>query len=246
MREKSFAVVGFVFALALAFPASAQTNTVTGDFTGNRFVQLVNAIESATTWKIYYNASLMDTVPVNLIVRDREVPDILAEVFANTDFHYAADGKSNIFITRGRELQTGLPDDFFDTDKTKENHYNTALLDYLNDNKKERARLAAEAKLYEIGKRTKTIGTGNASLAGYVKAFESGEPIVGAAVYIENPSIGVTTDQFGYFSMIIPKGRHDLLIKSLGAKNTKRQIVVYTDGTLDIEVQEKITFRRIT
>jgi hypothetical protein len=234
--------VFFFFALGeSAFGQQVAPVTFSGDFTNITFLQLVNAIESKTSFHFYYDHSQTDSIRVNLTLQDKKVSEILDELFRSTDFHYAADASGNFFITKGRELQTSLPEDFFDTDKAKESRYNTALLDYLQDDKKEKARMSAESKIYEIGKRTKTIGTGNASLAGYVRAYESGEVIVGASVYIENPLIGGTTDQFGYYSLTLPKGRHDLIIKSLGSKNAKRQIVLYTDGKLNIEIQEQVT-----
>ncbi|HEX4849270.1 MAG TPA: TonB-dependent receptor, partial [Puia sp.] len=75
---------------------------------------------------------------------------------------------------------------------------------------------------------------------GYVRDIKSGEAIIGAAIYIDNPPIGVVTDQYGYFSFTLPRGRHVLKITSLGMKDTKRQIMLYSDGKLNIELQEFI------
>src|SRR5690606_34167615 len=58
---------------------------------------------------------------------------------------------------------------------------------------------------------------------------------------IENPLIGASTDQFGHYSLTIPKGRHELKIKSIGMKQTVRQVMLYSNGRLDIELEEEIT-----
>jgi hypothetical protein len=78
------------------------------------------------------------------------------------------------------------------------------------------------------------------NLAGYIRDIETGEPLVGALIYIEKPRIGVATDQYGYFSLTIPKGKHELLLQCIGYKDSKRQIVLYNEGTLDIEMLEDI------
>ncbi|WP_317175099.1 TonB-dependent receptor [Hymenobacter qilianensis] len=99
-------------------------------------------------------------------------------------------------------------------------------------------------KVYEIGRSGGATTKGNATLAGHVRDSKSGEPVIGASVFIESPSIGAATDQFGYYSLTLPVGRHELKIRGVGVKNTKRQIVLQADGKLDIEVEEDITTLR--
>ncbi|HTQ28169.1 MAG TPA: carboxypeptidase-like regulatory domain-containing protein, partial [Puia sp.] len=79
---------------------------------------------------------------------------------------------------------------------------------------------------------------GNATIAGYIRDGKTGESISGAAVYIDNPPIGAVTDQYGFFSFTLPRGRHVLKISSVGMKDTKRQVMLYSDGRLNIELFE--------
>jgi len=94
--------------------------------------------------------------------------------------------------------------------------------------------------LFEIGPKTNTIKKGNSTIAGYVRDTKTGEAITGAAVYIDNPPVGVVTDQFGYYSFNLPNGRHVIKITSVGMKETKRQIMLYSDGKLNIDLQEYV------
>ena len=96
-------------------------------------------------------------------------------------------------------------------------------------------------KLYEVGIAPNEKNKGMATLAGHIRDIKSGEPIIGASVFIESPSIGTTTDQFGSYSITLPLGRHELRIRGIGINNTKRQLVVRGDGKLEIEVEEDIT-----
>ena len=91
-----------------------------------------------------------------------------------------------------------------------------------------------------IGIRTNNIKSGKSTIAVYVKDMRSGEPLAGAAVYVESARIGVVTDQFGYFSLTLPRGRHTIKISSVGMKDTKRQVMVYSDGKLNIEMQDYV------
>ena len=64
--------------------------------------------------------------------------------------------------------------------------------------------------------------------------------MIGASVFVENPRIGTYTDQFGYYSLVLPKGPHMLNIKALGVIDTKRRIVIYSEGKLDMEIQTQV------
>jgi len=236
----------FLFSLLFFFQnAQAQINRevfITGDYNGVSFRDFVKDIEAKTPYRFFYDAAQADSLSITLHVQDKKINVVLQEALANTDFHFAVDNQNHVYVVKGREIQASLPDDFFDRGVVKEKQYSKALLDYVDDAKKEKTKALAESKLYEIGKKTNTIGTGNAVIAGHIRSFESGESIIGASIYIEKPSlVGVVSDQFGYFAITLPKGRHELNVKSVGMKNTKRQVMLYSDGKLDIEIQEDVT-----
>lgn len=82
--------------------------------------------------------------------------------------------------------------------------------------------------------------TGVATISGTIKDVKTGEPLIGASIFIENTSTGVTTDQFGRFELKLPKGKQKLIVKSLGMKITHRQVMLYSDGTLNVELEEDV------
>jgi hypothetical protein len=237
---RSLFTVLFVSFISSVFAQNDEI-LISSDFSSKSFQQVVQELEQKTPYKFFFNSSQLDSLPVTLIVKEKNVSAILDELFYNTDFHYAISASKHVYITKGREIQTSLPDDFFNQGTKNDGAYNKALLDYLDNEKKEKSKLLAESKLYEIGAKTSVIGTGSSIIVGHIRAAESGEPLIGASIYIEKPLIGTATDQFGYFNLTIPKGRHELIIKSIGMKTSKRQIMLYGDGKLDIELQEDVT-----
>ncbi|HYE53883.1 MAG TPA: TonB-dependent receptor, partial [Chitinophagaceae bacterium] len=78
------------------------------------------------------------------------------------------------------------------------------------------------------------------TLAGYVKDIKTGEPIPGASIYVDSLAVGVLTDQFGYYSLTLPTGRHSMQVTSVGMKNARRQVMLYSDGQLNVELAEYI------
>jgi len=216
-----------------------QRELITIDFNGLSFEEFVTDIESKTQYHFYFNPRATDSLRITLSVQGKTISTVLDQLFASTELHYAIDDLGNIFITEGREIMADLPSDFFDTGVTSASHDDIAF-DYTLYEKREKQKKLVESKLYSIGIKTANL-QGKATMAGHIRDATNGEPVIGAAIFIEKPLIGVVTDQFGYYSITLPKGRHELKIKSIAMKPTLRQIMLYSDGNLEIELEEDVT-----
>lgn len=229
-----------VFFFVSAFQVSVgqkQEELFSGDLKGFTFDQLVESVEKQTSYRIYYNHSWTDTLKINLVVHQKNVSFIFDEVFKNTPLRYAIDQENNIFVTHSREIQTELPIDFFDA--SQETARNTADFDFSEYQQEQGKIKSNESRVFSIGSKSAGL-QGNASLAGYIRNQASGEPVVGASIFIEEPLIGVATDQFGFYSITLPKGKHQLKIQSLDMKPTVRQITLYSDGKLNVDMYEAV------
>ena len=220
-----------------SFHSVAQDDRpISGDFKALNFEEFVRQIEKSTPYRFYYNPVWTDSLKINLSVLRKTVPEILDEIFQSTELRYAIDKNHTIYISLGQSLMTDLPFDFFgegeqqNTKKNNDQEYSPY----------EEIEKTKEEKLFTIGfKNANSKPTAN--IAGYVRNSKSGEGVIGASVFVENPLIGVASDQFGYFSITLPKGRHELIIKSLEMKSSKRQVMLHADGKLDIELLEDVT-----
>lgn len=236
---KLYRALIYVALLTVPMLSSGQDQSVSGSFNNASFEQFVRDVESKTSYKFYFNPGHTDSLRVTASPQDQRLEALLNQVLANTELRFVIDADRNVFITHEREILADLPDDFFGT-STRQSSAPASTFDYTLYEKRERERKAAETKLYNIGPRTSNLA-GNASLAGYIRDAASNAPVIGAAVYVENPTIGVATDQFGYYSITLPKGRHTLKVKSIGMKATERQIMLYGDGKLNIDLDEEVT-----
>ena len=234
--------IGLVFALSACQQSAAQgAKTISGDFSHYSFPRLVQEIETHFNYHLYYDPAELDSLPVNIKADQETLAQLLDRLFDKTLFHYAIDTSGRVFITRRFVINTRLPAGFYDPSKVAATDSSRPVLTGEEEAPAgEKLKVSPENKLYEIGARGGKPQP-NATLAGYVRDGKSGEAIIGASVYIDTPSIGVITDQFGYYSLILPHGRHLLKISSAAMKDTKRQIIMYSDGKLVIEMQEFVS-----
>jgi hypothetical protein len=77
-------------------------------------------------------------------------------------------------------------------------------------------------------------------LTGYIRNNKTGEPVVGASVSAEGEATGVLTDQYGFYSITLPQGSRSLVVQGLGMKDARYRLLVNGDGTLDIELAERV------
>ncbi|WP_375444597.1 TonB-dependent receptor domain-containing protein [uncultured Fibrella sp.] len=221
----------------LGFGQNNRNGTISDNFNTLSFRQFTEAIEARTDYRFYYKPTDVDSLRIQLQVSDKPLGYVLDQVFAGTQLRYSIDTRNRVFVTASQAIRTELPIGFFERGPGNTTD-DTASIDY--GAAREKTRLSLETKLFEIGSRGGNNRTGNATLAGRIRSTTTGEPAIGVYVLIEKPRIGVLTDQYGSYSISLPRGRHELKIKSIGMKDTKRQIMLYGDGKLDIEMDEEV------
>ncbi|MBO0947798.1 TonB-dependent receptor [Fibrella forsythiae] len=214
-----------------------RNTTISGSFNALSFKQFAEAIEARTDYRFYFNPTDVDSLQVQLQVTDQPLISLLTRVFEGTPLRFAIDARNRVFITPNQPVRTNLPVGFFDRGPATAAD-DSAAVDYSAT--REKTRISLETKLFEIGARGANSRTGNATLAGRIRSTTTGEPAIGVYVLIEKPRIGVTTDQYGTYSITLPRGRHELKIRSIGMTDTKRQIMLYGDGKLDIDMDEEV------
>lgn len=80
---------------------------------------------------------------------------------------------------------------------------------------------------------------GQARVSGSVLQEEDSEPIIGATVAFTNLETGTITDENGEFSLEVPVGTHDILIKYVGFDHLFTKIHVYGDGVVSLNLREE-------
>lgn len=191
--------------------------------------ELVEVVESQSSYRFYFKDSDFNSFSVTISAEKKPLGFILDEAFKNTTYHYAVDPQFNVFLTKNVIITTQLLTDVT-TDRT------VSTNQPVSSNEDEINRIAAlnERRLFTIG--LKNSGKARAVLSGTVKSMNNGEPIIGAAITVQNSSAGVATDEKGNYTLELPTGKHVLTIRSIGLKNTTRTLVLHSDGRLNIEM----------
>lgn len=221
--------------------AQSDQLIINGKYENTPFPVFVNDIEDQVPVKFYYHPYIVDSFFVSGAFNREPLRRVLQKVFSGTDVHFFIDESNQVVLTEGYKVTTSLPVNYFDRGVQTDEQTRVDVIDFLQEEEtKSKLQNAMENMLVEIGVKSRISSGEYTNLAGYIRDAASGEPLIGALIYIENPRIGVASDQYGYYSLTIPKGRQELLLKCIGYKDTKRQVILYGQGKLDIEMIEDV------
>jgi len=223
--------------------AQEKDNLISGNFHGVTFQEFVEKVESQTGFHFYYDASQFDSTTITISVSKAHLQSVLDRIFNNTKWRYLIDKDNHVFITQGFSLVANLPYGFFNGEKDTTSavaNNETGISDYLNQPKKAVQDISIENKLFTIGIKRNDVPKGKVNMAGYIRDAQTGESISGALIYTDHPRAQVNSDQFGYYSIILPAGRNTINIIAPGMFDAMRQLMLYSDGKFNIDMNEKV------
>lgn len=211
--------------------------TFTGTLRAVPFAEFARQVAAATPYRLYFDPAETDSMRVTLAATAQPVPEVLRQVLATSRLRFSLDEGYRVYITAGEPVQTQLPANFFrvpvaDAEPAAPASPALGVSPAL-------ASRTAAGRVYDIGL-GQAPANGQATVSGRVRDAK-GESVVGALVYGEVPGNGVSTDQFGAYTLTLPVGRQRLNVRSLGFKNTSRLLNLHGSGRLDVDLEADIT-----
>ena len=239
MTRKFFYFILFV--LLLTSHLQAQ-HPVRVDLERRPLGELIEAVEKQTGYRVFCIPEALDTTVVSVRADGKELVDVIRQALQNTGCQLF-EFEQSIFITKDRELITRLPVDFLGKQEAtlavEQDETWTVRPDMGFLEEKQDVKAGSEQRVYEIGN-PNLPAKERVTLTGYVTDFKTNEALPGITLSIEDPMIGVITDASGYYSITLPRGRQTLHIKGVGINESNRQLLLHSDGKLNIELLEKV------
>ena len=80
------------------------------------------------------------------------------------------------------------------------------------------------------------------TVSGYVKDARTGEALIGAIVYVkEKPSIAVSTNNYGFYSITLNQGKYTLIGQFIGYVANSVEVTLTESKKLDFNLSEQVT-----
>lgn len=76
------------------------------------------------------------------------------------------------------------------------------------------------------------------TVSGSIKDLSNGETLFGASIYFQDTSIGVQSNEYGFYSITATQGTYTMIISFIGFNEITREITLDKNQKLDIELTE--------
>jgi hypothetical protein len=77
------------------------------------------------------------------------------------------------------------------------------------------------------------------TISGYAKDSKNGESLIGVTVYKKNSQIGTSTNEYGFYSLTLPKGIDTVVFSFVGYKSIFTPVNLTSNQTLSLELSEE-------
>ena len=134
----------------------------------------------------------------------------------------------------GKDIYATLPADYFSTGQKESDDELLRLINAGNE------MVTFANKVYEIGQPESATGN-RAVVSGSVRDILTGEPLAGVVIAAEKGGSYTMSDNDGSFRLSLPLGENVLSFNGFSMEELHLNVLVNSDGGLDVVMKEKIT-----
>jgi hypothetical protein len=230
-------MVGLFIALSNLM-AQSELIIIDKSYNNLSWSDFVTKVENQHQIAFYFQDSALVNLKVKVNV-NKSLKKVLSENLTGVKLSFTFDN-GNVFIVKGSKIKTKLPNDFFEDsrvnsgdlfDKRKKE---SSIHEYLSTRK------ALLTRNIVVGNRKKGAGKELVTIDGFINNTEDGLPIISGSLFFEELGTGTTTNELGYFSISLKKGKYSLKVNSIESKEEKYQLEVLSGGRIDLFLDKKV------
>jgi hypothetical protein len=228
------------FLISVSIAASEIKIYFSGEFNNADFELFAQSVTQQTGTMFFYERSWIKDIKITASGDSLELGEVLEIHLSGRGIFYYIGKEKNVFITDKVRLISALPDYSFVQDKQQDTV--STDKDMLTDIEKMyiEGRKSGTTKTLTVGQKSSNPDKRPVTLRGRVKDEETGEPLIGATVYIEELSEGYATDINGRFYIHILPGRYNTFFNCLGMDEEHYDLQIYSDGELNVDMGKRL------
>jgi hypothetical protein len=218
----------FIFLIKSVLIGQEPDYKIIWKYEGQNFNEFVNSIESQYKVRFFYDPEWVNGIILGNYGETLTLSGLLDNIFQVKNIYYYIDKTGNVFLTKNYKIK--IPSSVISS--------SAKFIPETNYSEQNDKQIVLENMLVEIGNPAEKNLIGNVVISGYIKSQDSKEPVIGAAVFVKELSIGSFTNEDGFYSINIPRGVYYVRYTYMGMKETGANIRVYGTGKLNIEMKE--------
>jgi len=247
MNTGKTAILIFILAFT-GILAKAQEPLISLSLDSIPFSGFVHEVQEQSQLRIFYDRDWTDSLFITMEASNRSLQEVMETALEGTDLSFIIRDRS-VIISRAYSIKTNFNQDVREAYASYERFLQSDRIDYqpLERETEDEASINPEFMLHRIGNPALQNRGDEAVVSGYITHAENAEPLIGAVVYLEEQNMGAATNAYGFFSIKVPKGSRTLEFRFVGMRTTRRNIRLFSDGILNVEMEEDVvSLREVT
>jgi hypothetical protein len=191
---------------------------ISWDYKDLSFKEFVTKAESLFPVKFYYKDSWVTGLKLSDYSGCTTLSCVLDNLFKETLLYYYIDDSGNVVITANYAVKDLVAPSEIENNVIPKTQY----ANYEKDQK------AEEITSAYIGNPAERNRPGNVTVSGYIRSKDTREATAGVTIIIQKLSIGTITNEFGFYTLTLPRGIHLIQFSFFGMRE-KKSTCIFTE-----------------
>ena len=224
MKLKIFILV-FILLLSLNLGAQEKYK-ISFNYKDLSFKDFVRRAESILLVKFFYKDEWVKDLTLGDYPDCTSLSCVMDNLLMGTSLYYYIDKSGNVVITNNYAVKVS-------NSPVEKNNKFLPPTDYTGSG--ENQQMTGNVTV-EIGNPAEKNKPGNVVVSGYVTNRDTKEPVSGVTVFIQKLSTGTISNEYGYYTLTIPRGIHLLQFSFIGMREKMINLNLYGSGELNVEM----------
>ena len=206
--------------------AAQERYPLSSEFKNLSFEDFVTRVESILPVKFFYLDDWVKDLKVKDYAGCTSLQCIMDSLLRSTTLYYYIDETGNVVLTSeyavkisDKQAETNSkylpPTDYSDSAGNQKTSVNTSV---------------------EIGNPAEKFKSGNVVVSGYISNKDTKEPVSGVTVFIQKLSVGAISNEYGFYSLTLPRGVHVLQYSFIGMRAKQIILNLFSAGELNVDM----------
>ncbi len=215
------------FLLFFSLHLGAQENyKISANYKGASFSDFVAKIEGILPVRFFYREEWVKDLTIGDYKDCTTLNCVMDNLLSGTTLYYYIDNFGNVVLTNNYAVKVTT------TSVDKSNKY-VPPSDFSNSAESQRN---SGISSVEIGNPAEKNNPGKVVISGYVTDKDSKEPVAGVTVFIQKLTLGAITNQYGFYTITIPRGIYTVKYSFIGMKDKTMNLSLYGGGELNVDM----------
>ena len=156
--------------------------------------------------------------------------DVLDDLLSPKGIYYYIDRNGNVILTKDFAIKSSYTSEDKETAYIVPTDYSEAEGEHNNTGN----------SYIEIGNPAERNNAGKVFISGYIKNSDTSEPVAGVTIFNQKLAAGSISNEFGFYSLALPRGIHTLQFSFIGMKEKTVNLNLFGTGELNVEMKSTL------